>query len=349
MTALRAPAGTVLLRAGDRTVLLPARSAGGTALLAALLVAAAAASLSFGAASLGPLPSLAAALGLGDASDVLVVQTLRLPRLAAGLAVGAALGLSGCLLQTLARNRLATPGTVGIDDGATAFAVASVVGVSTSLAPSGMALVGAATAAALAFGLAGGAGTAGYRFVVVGLGVGAVMGALTNLMLVRAPIDAASAAFPWAVGSLNTRPPLPVALLAAALAACLPLSVLVARRLAVLRLPDAVATGLGVRAGRVRLAALALAVVTAGLAVAVGGPLGLVALVAPEAARKVCGPRGVPVVASALAGALLVVVADLAGRTVAAPIEVPVGLVTSVVGGPYLVWLLLSSRPRRTP
>ncbi|WP_229402531.1 FecCD family ABC transporter permease [Micromonospora okii] len=348
-TPVQAPAGTLLLRLGRWSVLLPTRAAVGCLLLAAVLLVATAAALAVGTTSLSPVRSLPALVGVGDPTDVLVVQRLRLPRLVAGLLVGAALGIAGCLMQTLARNRLATPGTVGIDDGATAFAVASVVGVSTSLAPSAMALVGAATAAALALGLAGGAGTSGYRFVVVGLGVGAVLGAVTNLLLVRAPIDAANAAFPWSVGTLNARPTLPVTLLALGLAVCVPAALLVGRRLGALRFPDTVAAGLGVRVRLVRLAALAVAVVCAGLAVAVGGPLGMVALIAPEAARRVCGPRGVPVLGSALAGAVLVLAADTVGRTVAAPVEVPVGLVTAVLGCPYLIWLLLNSRPRRLP
>ena len=346
---LQAPAGTRLLRAGRWRVLLPVRACAGALALALLVLAAVAVSLGSGTVSMPPLAALAALAGSGDPADVLVVQSLRLPRLRAGLVVGAALGVAGILLQTLARNRLATPGTVGLDDGATAFAVASVVGVSTSLLPSAMALVGAATAAALTLALAGGTGTAGYRFVVVGLGVGAVLGAVTNLLLVRAPIDAANAAFPWAVGSLNARPDAPVELLLVALVVCLPLALLTGRQLAVLRLSDRVAAGVGVRVRAVRLAALALAVVLAGLAVAVGGPLGLVALVAPEAARVACGPRGVPVVGSALAGAALVALADTLGRTVAAPVEVPVGLVTAVLGAPYLIWILLRSDPRRLP
>ena len=105
----------------------------------------------------------------------------------------------------------------------------------------------------------------------------------------------------------------------------------------VLRLSDLVAAGVGVRVRGVR------------LAVAVGGPLGLVALVAPEAARAACGPRGIPVVGSALAGAALVALADTLGHTVAAPVEVPVGLVTALLGGPYLRWILLRSDPRRLP
>jgi iron complex transport system permease protein len=347
--ALRAPSGTWLLAAGSWGVLVPRRACAGAAVLAVLVLVAVTVSLTSGTAAVGPVRALAALAGAGEPADVLVVQQLRLPRLRAGLLVGAALGVSGVLLQTLARNRLATPGTVGLDDGATAFAVASVVGVSTSLLPSAMALVGAATAAAVTLALAGGTGTSGYRFVVVGLGVGAVLGAVTNVLLVRAPIDAANAAFPWAVGSLNSRPDAPVVLLAVALAGCLLPALLVGRRLAVLRLSDRVAAGVGVRVHGVRLAALALAVVLAGLAVAVGGPLGLVALVAPEAARAAGGPRGVPVIGSALAGAALVVLADTLGRTVAAPVEVPVGLVTAIVGGPYLVWLLLRAHPRRLP
>jgi len=338
------PPGHVLLGARGASVLVARRPVVGAAVLALLLVVASAGSLAAGSAGIDPWQALRAAAGSGDGSALVLVQRLRLPRLQAGLAVGAALGVAGLLLQTVARNRLATPGNVGIDDGATAFAVASVVGVSTGLAPSGMAVVGAATAVALAVGLAGGIGTAGYRFLVVGLGVGAVLGAVTNLLLVRAPLDAANAAFPWSVGSLSGRPEGPVALLAVALVVALPVAALVARRLVLMRLPEHVALALGVRVAAVRAAALAVAVVLAGLAVAVGGPLGTVALVAPEAARRLAGPRGVPVLGAALAGALLVVLADLAGRTLFSPVEVPVGLVTAVVGGPYLVWLLLRTR-----
>jgi iron complex transport system permease protein len=332
-----------------RSVLLDRRALLATTVLAALVVTAVAVSLAVGTASVPLARTLPAAFGIGEARDVLLVQRLRLPRVAAGLAVGAAMGVAGVLLQTLARNRLATPDTVGLNDGATAFAVASIVAVPTTLAPSAFALVGSATAAALALGLAGGAGNRGYRFLVVGLGVGAALSAITQLMLARAPIDDANAAFPWTIGSLNARAPEAVAVLAVALAVALPLAMLLGRQLRLLRLADAVVTGLGQRASRIRLAAIGAAVVVAGLAVATAGPLGLVALVAPEIARKAAGPRGVPVLGAALAGALVIVVADLLGRTLAAPIELPVGIVTAVVGGPYLLWLLLTTRTRRMP
>ena len=334
---------------GDRAVLVHRRSAAAAVGLAVLLAVVVGVALGAGSTWLDPGRALAGLLGLGPPRDQLLVVTLRWPRVEAGLVAGAALGAAGLLMQTLARNRLATPDTVGINNGATAFAVASVVAVSTSMAPSALALTGAATAAALAFGLAGGSGPRGYRFLVVGLGIGAVFGAVTNLMLSRADVDAASAALPWTLGSLSLATPLAVAVLEAALAICLPVAVVLARPLAALRFPDPVAVGLGSPVRRTRIGVLALAVVTAGFAVAVAGPVGMVALVAPEAARRMAGPGTTPVVGAALTGALFVLLADLLGRTAFLPLEIPAGLVTAVVGGPYLLWLLLTTRTRRSP
>jgi iron complex transport system permease protein len=344
-----APPGTWRLAAAGRSVLVDRRAVIAATALGLLVVLVVAVSLATGTARVSPLDTLPAALGSGAPRDVLLVQRLRLPRVVAGVLVGAALGIAGVLLQTLARNRLATPDTVGLNDGATAFAVASVVAVSTSLGPSALALVGSATAAALTLGLAGGTGQRGYRFLVVGLGVGAALGALTQLMLARAPIDAANQAFPWTVGSLSTRSPMAVSLLAVGVSVALPIAVVLGRQLRMLRLADAVVIGLGLPVSRVRVMVVAVAVVTAGLSIAAAGPLGLVALIAPEIARKAAGPRSVAVLGSALAGSLVVLLADLLGRTAAAPLELPVGIVTAVVGGPYLLWLLLTTRTRRIP
>src|SRR5690606_35483177 len=108
--------------------------------------------------------------------------------------------------------------------GASAFAVASIIAVPTTLAPSALALLGATTATALVFGLSGGPGAKGYRFIVVGIAVGAVFGALTNLMLARSDMDSANLAYPWTVGSLNARPAQAVWLLALGFAVCLPIA-----------------------------------------------------------------------------------------------------------------------------
>jgi len=341
-----APQGFWLLRPGSLSLLVSRRGVWAGLLLALMTALVGVGNLSFGTPSLTPDQVLAALAGAGDPFNVFMLHELRLPRLTAGILSGAALGVGGCLLQTLARNRLATPGIIGIDDGATAFAVASIVAVPTSLAPPMLALVGAATAAALAFGLGGG-GSRGYRFIVVGIAVGALFGALTNFMLARTDIDSANLAYPWTVGSLNARAPSTVVVLAACLVICLPIAKALGRQLQLLRFSDAVAIGLGTHVRHTRLAILVVTVFLTATAVAVAGPVGLVSLVAPEVARHLTGHRGVPIINSALAGALLMTAADWVGRTAFAPVEIPVGVITAIVGGPYLLWILLRE-PRMT-
>ena len=257
------------------------------------------------------------------------------------------MGAAGCLMQTLARNRLATPGIVGLDNGATAFAVASIVTMSTSMMPSVLALSGAATAAVLTFALASGSGSRGYRFIVTGIGVGAMFSALTNLMLSQAPIDAANRAYPWTVGSLNGTSPGAIMALAAGLSIGLPWACLLGRQLAAMGFSERVSISLGVRVSVLRLTTLAVTVWLTALGVAVAGPVGLVALIAPEIARYLARQRGVPVLSSAWSGALLMVVADWAGRNILSPIEVPVGIVMAIIGGPYLIWIVLCQPDRR--
>lgn len=339
--------GTWWLRLGRYSLLLPRQASFAALGLSLALLLGCAINLASGAADLGPLAAMAALFGLGDPMNVFLVRELRLERLLAGLFTGSAFGIAGCLLQTLANNRLATPGVIGIDDGATAFAVASIVAVPTSLAPSALALVGAITAAALALGLGGG-GARGYRFIVVGIGVGAVFGALTNLMLARTDLDSANQAYPWTVGSLNARPWPAVQTLGIALLLALPMAKSLGRGLSTLRLNSAVARGLGVRLAWVRGLTLALTVVLTALAVAVVGPVGLIALAAPEMARFLAGSSGVPILNAALTGALLMIIADWAGRSVLAPLEIPVGVVTALVGGPYLLWILIRQPTRNS-
>ncbi|WP_169716413.1 FecCD family ABC transporter permease [Oceanimonas doudoroffii] len=342
--------GYWIISLGRHDISLPVsrRAVAVNAVLLVLLLATVTASLGLGTVRLGPLEVWQALWGEGAALNQLVVRDLRLTRVLAGLASGAAFALSGCLMQTLAGNRLATPGIIGIDNAATAFAVASVVGMASALVPSAMSLVGAVVATALVFALAGGSGTRGYRFIVVGLGVGAVAGALTQLMLSMVAIDDANAAFPWTVGSLNARSPEATRLLMFGLLLGLLLALRLSRPLHLLQLPPSVSQSLGVHLRRVRGMTLLLSVALTGLAVAVAGPVGLVALLGPEIARMLCRHRGVPLLASALAGGLLMLLADLAGRLLLAPLEIPVGIVTAVVGSPYLLWMLLTperSRP----
>lgn len=294
----------------------------------------------------GAVGVLLAAIGQGDEFLHFMLTELRLPRIAAALLSGAGLGLAGSLLQTMARNRLATPNIVGLDSGATAFAVASIVALPISLATPVLALVGAATAAALAFGLSGGMGAKGYRFIVMGVGVGAVFGALTNFMLARTDMDSANSAYPWTVGSLNARPEETIVWMAVCLLLCFPVALYLARSLNVMRLSEAVAISLGIRLRLMRWLTLVVAVLLTGFAVALAGPIGMIALVAPEAARNITPVNKVSVSHAALFGAIFLLLADTVGQHLWAPIEIPVGLITAIVGGPYLLWLLLSKQPR---
>lgn len=326
---------------GEASVLIDRRAALANAGLGLALVMVSLVYLCTGTIAIAPESMLQALFAADDKANAFIVNELRLPRLTAAWLTGAAFSVAGCLMQTLARNRLATPGIIGIDNGATAFAVASVVGLGVSLAPPAMALTGAATATALTFGVAGSGGTQGYRFIIAGIGIGAVFGAMTQLLLARVAIDVANAAYPWTVGSLNARPAGAVTVLAMGLGVGLTLSLWSARALSTMRFSDAVAMGLGVSIQRSRYLALSLAVSLTALAVAVAGPVGMIGLIGPEVARHLSSPRGVPVIGSALAGALVMTVSDWVGRVLLAPIELPVGIVTAMVGAPYLLWILL--------
>ncbi|QFT84261.1 putative siderophore transport system permease protein YfhA [Halomonas sp. THAF12] len=341
------PPGYWRLARGERHLLIERRALIVSLLLLGLLTGSSLAYLCLGQQVLSPAGAWAALKGEGDPLAGFLVRELRFPRLLAAWLTGAAFALAGCLMQTLARNRLATPGIIGIDNGATAFAVASVVGLGVSLAPSAMALVGAATAAAVTFGVASGGDTRGYRFIVAGIGIGAVFGAVTQLLLARVDIDTANQAYPWTVGTLNSRPGGAVAVLGIGLALGWPLAMALARPLSLMRFSDAVARGLGVGLRRRRAQILGLSVLLTALAVAVAGPVGMVGLIGPEIARSLSTSRGVPLTASALAGALVMVLADLTGRLLLAPIELPVGIVTAVVGGPWLLWILMRPTHRR--
>ncbi|MFD3514604.1 FecCD family ABC transporter permease [Streptomyces sp. NPDC058657] len=343
------PPDSTPVRLGTLSWLFPYRSAlvaVGLSVLIGVIVACAAFASSTG---MSFSDTVAGLLGTGDFATVMLVQEFRLPRIAVGLMVGAALGIAGCLTQTLAGNRLATPDVIGVNDGATAAVVASVVGSSTGMIGDWwLGPLGAALAAMLVVLCAGGAGRGGYRILVVGIGVSTVIGAATDLVMSRENDNTAGGVFLWTVGSLNGRDwgvgtPLSYLLLV-----LVPLALVMGSRLQLLRFDDDMAATLGVNVPRVRALSLALAVVLAGIAVGIGGPIAFVALAAPVLAARLGGPTRVPVIGSALVGAALVAGADALGRVIA-PVEIPVGVVTSVLGGPFLLWVLFGNKPSTRP
>ncbi|GCD42410.1 Fe(3+)-hydroxamate ABC transporter permease FhuB [Streptomyces paromomycinus] len=336
------PADTFVLRRGPLSFLVARRATLAGLLLAVLLLLAVVLSAYAGQSDMGVTRTFQAIFGQGDRFDVLLVQKFRLGRIVAGLAAGAALGLAGCLTQTLARNRLATPELLGVNDGATAAVLLSVTLSATGTFGAWWAgPLGALVAAVVVTVVSGGLGQRGYRVLVVGLAMSALASAATQVALSRRSLNSASSLYVWTSGSLNGRSYAVAVPVLIGLAVLVPLSLAVARHLGVLRFDDATASSLGAAPGRTRAVCLLLAVALAGLAVGICGPVGFVALASPVIASRLAGPLRVPLVGTMLTGALLVVAADTVGRIVFAGTEVPVGVVTTVLGGPFLLWVLL--------
>ncbi|MFD9903555.1 Fe(3+)-hydroxamate ABC transporter permease FhuB [Streptomyces sp. NPDC059063] len=334
--------GLLVLRRGPLSLLVARRPAFAALVLAALLGCAVVLSAYAGQSDMGIARTFHAVLGQGDRFDVLLVQKFRLGRIVAGLAAGAALGLAGCLTQTLARNRLATPELLGVNDGATAAVLLSATLSSTGTFGAWWAgPLGALVAVVVVTTVSGGVGRRGYRVLVVGLAMSALASAVTQVVLSRRSLNSASSLYVWTSGSLNGRGydvAVPVLI---GLAVLVPAALAVARHLGVLRFDDDTAASLGAGPARTRLICLLLSVALAGLAVGVCGPVGFVALASPVIASRLAGPLRVPLIGSMLTGALLVVAADTLGRIAFSGSELPVGVVTTVLGGPFLLWVLL--------
>jgi iron complex transport system permease protein len=287
---------------------------------------------------------LPAIFGFGDPDADFIIRTLRLPRATNGLLVGLAFGLSGTVFQTMARNPLASPDVIGITQGASVSAVLVIVVVGgSSTLVAGSALVGALVVALAVYGLAYRQGVSSYRLVLVGIGIGAVATAGTEYLLTRADLYDAQRAFVWLTGSLNGRGWDQARPLAAVLLVLVPVLGLLARPLRGIQLGDDTAKALGVGVERSKIGLILVAVALAAVATAAAGPIAFVAFVSGPIARRMTRSSGLSFVPTALVGALVVLVADLVGRRLFAPTELPVGVITGVIGAPYLLWLLARS------
>jgi iron complex transport system permease protein len=273
-----------------------------------------------------------------------IMHSLRLPLALTGTLVGLALGLAGAIFQQLTRNPLASPDVIGVSSGASAAAVLAIlVAGATGTQVSIAALLGALLTTAVIYLLSWQRGVSGYRFVLIGIGVAAALNSVTSFLLTRSDVRVASDALVWLTGSITGRTWTQVRPLAVAVVLLMPAALLLGRSLAGLQLGDDLARGLGLRVERSRLALLLVAVGLAGSATAAAGPVAFVAFVAgPIAARLVGGGRPV-LFPAGLVGALVVLVADFIGAHLLGPTEFPAGVITGVVGTPYLLWLLATS------
>lgn len=280
-------------------------------------------------------------IGQGDAGDHFIIIELRLPRAVTGLGVGLALGLAGALFQALLRNPLASPDMIGVTQGAGVGAVIASVGLGISgFGLSLAALAGAVVTSTLIYLLAWQRGVAGYRLILVGIGVSGALASVISYLLTSSQVTVAQDALVWLTGSLNGASLEAFWPLLGGLIVLFPLTALAARPLPALQLGDETAAGLGVRVERSRRNLLACAVGLTGVAVAAAGPVAFVAFVAGPLARRLLPARGTALVPAALVGALLLLVADFAAQHLLWSTQFPVGVVTSLIGAPYLLWLL---------
>ena len=312
-----------------------------------VLVLLSAASLGRGDFPIGLGDVLRTLAGVGEQTQEFIVLELRAPRTVVGLLVGLALGIAGALFQTFARNPLASPDVLGISQGASVGAVAALVLGGGVLGVPVAALAGALVTGGLLIALTWRAGIDGYRLVLVGIALWSAMAALTDWLLTRADVNDAAAAYVWITGSLNARTwdhATPLALSALIL---VPLALASSRLLAVLHFGDDTAQGLGVRLPLAQSAVVLVAVGLVATSVAAAGPITFVSLVVPQIAVRLTGGSRPPMLASGLLGAVLVVGADLATRTLL-PSALPVGILTAAVGAPYLLWLLVRERRQTT-
>jgi iron complex transport system permease protein len=287
---------------------------------------------------------------LGDAprNITMVVTEWRLPRVLMALLIGAALGVSGAIFQSLMRNPLGSPDVMGFNTGAWSGVLVAMVLFGQNLTAIALAaMVGGVLTALLVWLLAWRNGIETFRLIIIGIGIRAMLVAFNTWLLLRASLETALSAGLWNAGSLNgltwgkTWPSAPLIVL---MLAC---SVLLVRRMRLLEMGDDTACALGVRVERSRLLLMLVGVVLTAAATALAGPISFIALVAPHIARRLSGTARWGLTQSALCGALLLALADYSAQRLFMPYQLPVGVVTVSLGGIYLIALLIQESRKK--
>jgi len=302
---------------------------------------------------INPLTVVKVLFGGGPEMEQLVITSFRLPRIIVALAVGMSLAVAGGILQGMIRNPLASPDILGITGGASVAVVAFLaifsdknhsLTVSIAWLPLA-AFIGAGIVAFLVYFLAWKNGVSPIRLVLIGIGISALMQALTTLMMVMGPIYQASQANIWITGTVYGSNWKNVATLVPWTIVFLTIALVTARTVNIQELGDEVATGLGGKVQKQRFFLLMISTVLIGSSVAFAGGIGFVGLMAPHMARRLVGSSfGALLPVAALLGGILVMVADLIGRTLFSPLEIPAGVFTAGIGAPYFIYLLFKTR-----
>ena len=341
------PGWVVRSRSGSLSARIPLRPVATGIGLAIVTSALAVVAIGIGDYPVSPGEVIETLFGGGTRATSFIIETLRLPRVVCAVLVGIALGVSGAIFQSLTGNPLGSPDIIGFTYGAAvgALVVITVIGGS-GLEISAGALVGGLLTAFVVYGLSYKRGVSGYRLVLIGIGVSAVMLAAIDYLLTRARIEEAVQATVWLVGSLNGRGWDQVRPLAITLILLVPAALLLARSLRMLEMGDDAAKALGLQVERARLALVVVAVGLVAVATTAAGPIAFVALAAPQLARRLARLPNPGIVTSGLMGAGLLLASDIAGQRLLGDTQLPVGIMTGLTGGAYLAWLLATERTR---
>ena len=310
-------------------------------------------STAIGEMKINPLTVLKVFVGSGPEMETLIISSFRLPRIIIALLVGISLAVAGGILQGMIRNPLASPDVLGITGGASVAVVAflalfsdesNALTVSITWLPLA-AFLGAGVVAFLVYFLAWKNGVSPIRLVLIGIGISTLMQALTTLMMIMGPIYQASQANIWITGTVYGSNWSNVATLLPWAVVFLIIAFAAARTINIQELGDEVATGLGGKIQKQRFFLLMISTALIGGSVAFAGGIGFVGLMAPHMARRLVGSSfGALLPASALIGGILVMLADLIGRTMFSPLEIPAGVFTAGIGAPYFIYLLFKTR-----
>ncbi|MGW6442867.1 FecCD family ABC transporter permease [Lentzea sp. NPDC055074] len=276
-----------------------------------------------------------------------IVVEWRLPRVLAALVFGAALGVSGAVFQSTLRNPLADPGVIGFSQGSYTGALVVILLVNgTYWQLVGGALIGGIATALAVYLLAYRRGVQGFRLIIVGIGISAMLASLNTWLILKADLDQAMAAATWGAGSLNGVSTGQVVFGGACIAVLLLLTAMSSRPMRQLELGDDAAAAQGVRVSATRLGLIVLGVALMATVTAASGPIAFISLLAPQIGRRLTRGAGITLAPAALAGALLCLAADYLAQHVA-PTPLPVGIITVILGGGYLGWLLITEARRR--
>lgn len=310
-------------------------------------------STGIGDMKISPLSVLQVFFGGGTEMEQLVVTSFRLPRIIVALMVGISLAVAGGILQGIIRNPLASPDILGITGGAAAAVVGflaffsddnNALTVSIEWMPLA-AFAGAGIIAVLVYFLAWKNGVSPIRLVLIGIGISALTQAFTTLLMILGPIYRASQANIWITGTVHGSTWANVSILVPWTVVLVIIALVMARKMNVQELGDEIATGVGSHVQRQRFSLLMISTALIGGSVAFAGGIGFVGLMAPHMARRLVGSSfGALLPVSALIGGILVMVAELIGRTLFSPLEIPAGVFTAGIGAPYFIYLLFKTR-----